>query len=73
MTGKHRAKFRKLPLKKPHLHIPKSAHAVVGGGYLTAAVFFHGHSAELMAAAYGTAALLEAHESKHHGTHEASA
>lgn len=63
MTGKHRARFR-----KPHFHIPKSAHAVVGGGYLTAAVFFHGHSAELMAAAYGTAALLEAHERAHHDT-----
>lgn len=67
MTGKHSAKF------KPHFHIGKTGHAIVGAGYMTAAIFFHGHSAELMAGAYGTAALIEAHEARNHRSpsHEA--
>jgi len=60
-------------LSKPHIHIGTAAEAVVALGYFTAALFFHGHSAELMAASYGTSAALKAHEAKHHDvtpTHE---
>lgn len=67
MTAKHAAKF------KPHFHIGKTGHVVVAAGYFTAALFFKGHSAELMAGAYGTAAAIEAHETRHHTqpSHEA--
>jgi len=57
---------RKLHISKPHIHIGEAGEAVVAIGYFTAALFFHGHAAELMAASYGTSAALKAREARHH-------
>ena len=51
---------------KPHFHVGEAGEAVVAIGYFVAAVFFHGHAAELMAASYGTSAAIKAREAHHH-------
>lgn len=57
---------RKHMVSKPHIHIGEAGEAVVAVGYFIAALFFHGHAAELMAASYGTSAALKARETHHH-------
>lgn len=45
------------------VHAEEKGHWIVAGGYVTSATFYSGHSAQLMAGAYGVAALLTTHAS----------
>lgn len=47
--------------KSVRVHIEEKGHLIVGGCYISSAVFFQGHSAVLMGVGYGIAALMTTH------------